>query len=152
MLTCHSSLQSTVTLLCNDEILELSSTPASSQACSHVSPGDGDDHEDGHEEGPQPWVAADNGGSDIPVAVGIFVATVVGTPVKNICQIFLLLLVRWPWTHGQHTYIYSSCVLEIRFFSPLASSWACSLGSLVAPWATPRAKCSQITSKGQISS
>ena len=94
MLTCHSSLHSTVTLLCNDEILELSSTPASSQACSHVSPGDGDDHEDGHEEGPQPWVAADNGGSDIPVAVGIFVATVVGTPVKNICQIFLLLLVR----------------------------------------------------------
>ena len=42
-------------------------------------PGDGDDHED---DGPQPWVAADNGGSDIPVAVGIFVATVVGTPVK----------------------------------------------------------------------
>ena len=82
MLTCHSSLHSTVTLLCNDEILELSSTPVSSQACSHVSPGGGDDHEDGHEEGPQPWVAADNGGSDIPVAVGIFVATVVGTPVK----------------------------------------------------------------------
>ena len=70
-----------MTLLCNDEILELSSTPVSSQSSSHVvsGPGDGDDHED---DGPQPWVAADNGGSDIPVAVGIFVATVVGTPVK----------------------------------------------------------------------
>ena len=41
--------------------------------------------------------------------------------------------------------------MEIRFFSPLASSWACSLGLLVAPWATPRAKCLLITSKGQMS-
>ena len=74
-----------MTLLCNDEILELSSTPVSSQSSSHAvsGPGDDDDHEDDDEEdGPQPWVAADNGGSDIPVAVGIFVATVVGTPVK----------------------------------------------------------------------
>ena len=51
--------------------------------------GEADDQEEGQDEGPQPWVAADNGGSDIPVAVGIFVATVVGTPVKrdmdNIC-------------------------------------------------------------------
>ena len=78
------SVHSTVTLLCNDEILELSSTPVSSQSSSHVvtGPGDDDDHEDDEEDGPQPWVAADNGGSDIPVAVGIFVATVVGTPVK----------------------------------------------------------------------
>ena len=76
-----------MTLLCNDEILELSSTPVSSEACSHVTTGPGsgeaDDQEEGQDEGPQPWVAADNGGSDIPVAVGIFVATVVGTPVKK---------------------------------------------------------------------
>ena len=45
--------------------------------------GEADDQEEGQDEGPQPWVAADNGGSDIPVAVGIFVATVVGTPVKG---------------------------------------------------------------------
>ena len=76
-----------MTLLCNDEILELSSTPVSSEACSHVTTdpgaGEGDDHEEGQDEGPQPWVPADNGGSDIPVAVGIFVATVVGAPVKR---------------------------------------------------------------------
>ena len=83
-----------MTLLCNDEILELSSTPVSSEACSHVTTGPGageaDDQEEVQDEGPQPWVAADNGGSDIPVAVGIFVATVVGTPVKRDMEIWTI--------------------------------------------------------------
>ena len=111
----YSRLHSTVTLLCNDEILELPSTPVSSHVSSHVASceGTGDNgEEEEEEEGPQPWSSQDGGGSDIPVAVGIFVATVVGTPVIKYSLIINFSWAKWPqfyyltirlyyFTHGQ---------------------------------------------------
>ena len=76
---CYTArLPSAITLLCNDEVIQLSSgapSPAPGTAASSGS------EAGASQEQPNWRDAQDQGGSSIPVAVGCFVATVVGTPV-----------------------------------------------------------------------